>query len=367
MRVRTYCFPGCFTRPPGIDSQPPLRNDHVEACRPQGFSLSVGPFSILFIPSPLPPPSIAGSERSNCGACALNENDTAPSHLGCSPPLRLREEISVASERRASQPLGLALCGSVPRRGGLRSAPNGGQEPPSDDAASPQISRQACSRSRPRPPSLGRCRPPSAWCCAPGARPIARPSRSSTPIPRSCASSATAPRSRAPRATRCSTPSRPMARARLRPVVRGRPRGPRRVPGLRRAGRAVVPARRAASRRGRLAPGAPGLGARARHRGCARVAAPRLRGARPGRGDLDHRPGQRALDPRRAEARHAPRGRSPAPSNGPPTERVRDFFARCGIFTGALLTCRESARIRSVQTRNRAAESEALGLRGPPL
>ena len=37
MRVRTYCFPGCFTRPPGhLDSQPPPRADHVEAKSPPG-------------------------------------------------------------------------------------------------------------------------------------------------------------------------------------------------------------------------------------------------------------------------------------------------------------------------------------------
>src|SRR5579859_2006602 len=31
-------FPECFTRPLGhLDSQPPSRSDHVEACRPRGF------------------------------------------------------------------------------------------------------------------------------------------------------------------------------------------------------------------------------------------------------------------------------------------------------------------------------------------
>ena len=59
--------------------------------------------------------------------------------------------------------------------------------------------------------------------------------------------------------------------------------------------------------------------------------------------------------------------RSRASANAPPTARVRDFLAGCGIFTRAVLTRRRAARIRSVQTRNRAAESEAQGLRGPPL
>jgi hypothetical protein len=35
VQVRTYCFPGCFTRPPGhLDSQPPPRANHVEAKSP---------------------------------------------------------------------------------------------------------------------------------------------------------------------------------------------------------------------------------------------------------------------------------------------------------------------------------------------
>ena len=84
-------------------------------------------------------------------------------------------------------------------------------------------------------------------------------------------------------------------------------------------------------------------------------------------GGLDHRPGQRALDPRGREARHAPRGRARASADPPATARVRDFLAGCGFFTRAPLTARGAARIRSVQTRNRVAESEAQGLRGPPL
>ena len=43
------------------------------------------------------------------------------------------------------------------------------------------------------------------------------------------------------------------------------------------------------------------------------------------------------------------------------------FFRTMRLFHPGPLDPRESARIRSVQTRNRAAESEALGLRGPPL
>ena len=62
------------------------------------------------------------------------------------------------------------------------------------------------------------------------------------------------------------------------------------------------------------------------------------------------------------------RGAAPRASADPPaTARVRDFLAGCGFFTRAVLDPRGAARIRSVQTRNRVAESEAQGLRGPPL
>ena len=46
----------------------------------------------------------------------------------------------------------------------------------------------------------------------------------------------------------------------------------------------------------------PAWGRGPRDRGRASVVAPRLRGARPRGGDLDHRPGQRALDPRGARS-----------------------------------------------------------------
>ena len=37
VRVRTYGFPGCFTRPPGTSARnQPHGIDHVEACRPLG-------------------------------------------------------------------------------------------------------------------------------------------------------------------------------------------------------------------------------------------------------------------------------------------------------------------------------------------
>ena len=95
-----------------------------------------------------------------------------------------------------------------------------------------------------------------------------------------------------------------------------------------------------------LAPGAPGVGARAGHRGRARVAAPCLRRARPRGGDLDHRPANersirvaQKLGMRRGADHVHPRTRTPI-------DRLRDFFARCGVFTGALLTARGGARVR---------------------
>ena len=130
----------------------------------------------------------------------------------------------------------------------------------------------------------------------------------------------------------------PLGAARVRPVVRRRARGPRRVPGLRRPGGALVPAVGPARGRGRLAPGPSGVGTRPGDRGRTSVCAPRLRDARARGGDLDHRPGQRALDPRGGEARDAPRCRPRASANPPQIARLRDFLARCGFFTWAILT-----------------------------
>ena len=42
MRVRTYGFPGGLTRPTGdLGLQLPPRIDHVEACRPRGYVVSM--------------------------------------------------------------------------------------------------------------------------------------------------------------------------------------------------------------------------------------------------------------------------------------------------------------------------------------
>ena len=49
--------------------------------------------------------------------------DAVPNRLGCSPPCPPPRGQVTASERRASQPLGLALCGSVPRRGATYERP----------------------------------------------------------------------------------------------------------------------------------------------------------------------------------------------------------------------------------------------------
>ena len=355
MRVRTYCFPGCFTRPPGTSTRNhPCQTTTSKPVVPRGFFLSVGPFY-------WPRGSLGGGRRT---LAALTKDDTAPSHLGCSPPRRLREESQWLQSGGPRNPWASLSAARFRVEGELRWAPHGGQDPSTMKPHPPRFS--ACARGSAI--LARRCRPPSAWCCAPGAPPIARPSRKLNADPE---------------VVRYINDGAPFTRAESDALLdaidahwhehgfglwcaaaREEPDG---VPGLRRAGRALVPARGAARRRGRVASGAPGVGARARHRGGARVTAPRLRGARPGGGDLDHRPGQRALDPRRAEARHAPRGRSPAPSNGPADWSHTRFFRTMRHFHPSPLDPPESARIRSVQTRNRAAESEALGLRGPPL
>ena len=312
MRVRTYCFPGCFTRPPGTST----RNHPCETTT----SKPVVPRGSLFRRPILP-----AADGPHAARGALTKTTRPRATWGA-----LRHVVSVRI-LRGFRAAGLATPGPRSLRLGSASRGNLGGRPTAVKTARSERSRilrrfrVGC---RPGPPSLradADHRAPA--CCAPGARPTARPSRGSTPIPRSCASSATArPFTRAESDALLDAIEAHWQRARLRPVVRRRARGPRRLPGLRRPGRAVVPARGAAGRRGRLAAGAPGVGARARDRGRARVAAPRLRGARPRGGDLDHRPGQRALDPRRAEARHAPRRRSPAPPNGPPTAAPTRFF-----------------------------------------
>jgi RimJ/RimL family protein N-acetyltransferase len=54
MVVRTYGFPGCFTRPTGdLDSQLPTRNVHVEACRPRVFCINPSFESMLLTAQPL--------------------------------------------------------------------------------------------------------------------------------------------------------------------------------------------------------------------------------------------------------------------------------------------------------------------------
>ena len=55
MQVCTYCFPGCFTRPPGnLDSQPSPRDNHVEAKSPPG-KLQGGVYPITRDVGRLPP------------------------------------------------------------------------------------------------------------------------------------------------------------------------------------------------------------------------------------------------------------------------------------------------------------------------
>ena len=246
----------------------------------------------------------------------------------------------MASERRASQPLGLALCGSVPRRGGTYGRrPTAVKTPRATKPHPPRISR----RERSRDPGPRAFRHPSApmptterlvlrsWRPsdrAPFARLNADPEVVRVPQRRRA-------RSRAPQSDELfDAIEAHWDAARLRPVVRGRARGPRRVPGLRRAGRARRSCRRCCprSRSAGAWParrGGAGWPPRARERLCAMPSRSSARG-----GDLDHRPGQRALDPRGARSSGMRRGRaSRASANAPQIARIRDFFARCGLFT----------------------------------
>ena len=351
MRVRTYWFSRVFYEAArDLDSQPPLRNDHVEACRPQGFLLSM--------------PSLP--RRGDCGRCGgdrrLNENDAAPSHLGCSPPPRLREESPWLQSGGPRNPWASLSAARFRVEGQLRWAPHGGQEPPRDEAASSadfasELAILAADADH---------RAPGAALLAPvGPRALRAAQRRSRgrALPQRRRA-----RSRAPRATSCSTPSRPTGSS--AGSACGAPRRARTpttclgfvglaVPSFLPS---VLPAVEVGWRLARPAWG----------RGLATEGA--RASLRHAFGELDLEAVISIIDPanersiRVAEKLGMRRGRrSRAPSHAPPIARVRDFFARCGIFTRALLTRRESARIRSVQTRNRAAESEALGLRGPPL
>jgi hypothetical protein len=94
-------FPRFFTRPPGnLDSQPPPRSDHVEACRPQGyvashFSVTRGLRSALrgyVIPVPR-----CNQPRWSLGALAL----VALSMAGCGAAAeRSRASLHPAAERQ---------------------------------------------------------------------------------------------------------------------------------------------------------------------------------------------------------------------------------------------------------------------------
>ena len=206
----------------------------------------------------------------------LNESDAVPSHLGCSPPRRLREESPWLQSGGPRNPWASLSAARFRVEGQLRMAPHGGQEAPSDEAAS---SVEIASRARSRGLAPRGFRHPC--------RPMPTTERL---VLRSWRPSDRAPFARLnadPEVVRFLNDGVPFTRAqsdelfdaiqahwdaaRVRPVVRRRARGPRRVPGLRRAGGALVPAVGAARGRGRLAPGPSGVGTRPGDRGRASV------------------------------------------------------------------------------------------------
>ena len=215
---------------------------------------------------------------------------------------------------------------------------------------------------------LRRCRPPSACCCAAGAPADRAPSRALNADPEVMryigdgrAAHARPERRAARRASQAHWRSTASACGARRPRER-----PRRVPGLRRPGRALVPARGAAGGRGRLAPGARRVGARARDRGRARRALGHAFGRSASRAVISIiDPDNAALGSRVArEARHAPRGRSACIRRTPPARllRVRDFLGRCGVLRTGRLD-RPAERLAYVRSR-RGTESQRARPRG---
>ena len=275
MRVRTYCFPGCFTRPPGTST----RNHPCETTT----SKPVVPRGFLYVTA-FYRPGARRSPRAGDGTCwrtsALTKTTRPRATWGA-----LRHFVSVRS-LRGFRAAGLATPG--PRslrlgsasRGNLGRRPTAVKRPRATKPHSPEISRQAPARSAILAADADHRAPRAALLAPVGPRAVRAAQRRSR-------GRALPQRRRAVdarrRATSCSTPSRPTGSS-AASACGALPRA--RTPTAAWASSAW-PCRRscrgAARGRGRLAPGAPGVGTRAGDRGRARVAAPRLRGARTSR------------------------------------------------------------------------------------
>ena len=271
----------------------------------------------------------------------LNESDAVPSHLGCSPPLRLREESPWLQSGGPRNPWASLSAARFRVEGQLRWRPDGGQEPSSDEAASSveiasgvfaSLGRGFRHPSAPMPTTerlvLRSWRPSDR---APFATAQRRPRRRGVPQRRRALHARR-------RATSCSTPSRPTGRSagsdcgappRARTPTSAWASSGWPCP---RSCRRCCPRSRSAGgwRRPAWGRGLATEGARASLRHAFE--------------ELDLEAVISIIDPDNErsirvarEARHAPRRRSRAPANPPPIARIRDFFAGCGFFTRARL------------------------------
>ena len=203
MRVRTYCFPGCFTRPPGTSTRNhPCQTTTSKPVVPRGSLVSMPILRVQGAQMHLPSP--AGRCERCWPTCALTKTTRPRATWGA-----LRHVVSVRSLRdfRAA---GLATPGPRSLRLGSASRGNLGRRPTA--VKTPRMNEPASSadfassRSAILDADADHRAPGAARLAPVGPRAVRAAERRPA---RSCASSATARRSPAPRAMRCSTPSRP--------------------------------------------------------------------------------------------------------------------------------------------------------------
>jgi hypothetical protein len=130
VRVRTYCFPGCFTRPPRTSTRNhPHESDHVEACRPRGYV----PFSIprpgLVAPSSEGPDSDDGKPGSNDDGRQRRRPSRAQDADGDADteddPQCPTETLTASPQARHSVTLRFSLpCGYTSQQESLRGTPD---------------------------------------------------------------------------------------------------------------------------------------------------------------------------------------------------------------------------------------------------
>jgi hypothetical protein len=159
VRVRTYCFPGCFTRPPGhLDSQPPPRADHVEAKSPPGGNAqeSVLDLDQLLVDATVP----------RSGATSLRDTTTTRTALSSLfAPAHCRKALVVHSAASNSHGAGARASAS---KGTAQSAPSaavlGGRlrKPAPRGPRVPDLAATASNRTSARLRQRHTCSPPKA-------------------------------------------------------------------------------------------------------------------------------------------------------------------------------------------------------------